>query len=416
MGEKDAHSPYLDEAISCSLTGSGHSNLKDSVTKRRSLMGLLDTDSASDSSLTKFWDNVGNITPRSYAEQHGDDIGVIFLTPNNDKISCNQFIVVHKHVDALQEEFTQVNLDLKHHLKNCETVNDDLCNKLTIGLQGMDTKYSELLIDDMFVKKLQRSVENMEKNLSEFQDVYTLFWEKAFTPLMGNVDANNLCLNELRRDVTAVKENVQSLTQKVDNMGQTVSSYEKNLDPVNQELTQVKGDLLSFRTKVSDLIDLCQQVGCFKPQGHGSADEGKVSMQHDIVLKLDMLKKSLCGLEGRMTCIETQCMQFDTRTGKMDDDVCCNACARVVDSVSINTRNVNALYSALLSEGLLTEKMGENLITNFQNGWQVVGPLFSSPASMPKGKNGVISFASPSGNHSHSTLSELHQKYWGLKG
>ena len=32
----------------------------------------------------------------------------------------------------------------------------------------------------------------MEKNLSEFWDVYTSFLEKAFTPLLGNVDANNL--------------------------------------------------------------------------------------------------------------------------------------------------------------------------------------------------------------------------------
>ena len=109
----DAHSPCLDEAVSHSLMGSVPSNLKDSVTKRRSQMGLLDTDSASDSSLTKFWDNVGNITSWSYAEQCGDDIGVTFSTPNNDKISCNQFIVTHKFVDALQEEFKQVNLNLK---------------------------------------------------------------------------------------------------------------------------------------------------------------------------------------------------------------------------------------------------------------------------------------------------------------
>ena len=76
--------------------------------------------------------------------------------------------------------------------------------------------------------------------------MYTLFWEKAFTPLLGNVDANNLCLNELRRDVTSVKDNVHSLTQEVDNMSHTVSSYEKNLTPINQELTQVKGDLLGL--------------------------------------------------------------------------------------------------------------------------------------------------------------------------
>ena len=222
-------------------------------------------------------------------------------------------------------------------------------------------------------------------------------------------------LMSFRRDVMSVKENVCSLTQKVDNMGQTVSSYEKNLDPVNQELTQVKGDLLSLRTKVSDFIDLCQQVGCFEPQGCGSADDSKVSMQRDIVLKLDMLKKSLCGLEDQMTCIETQCMQFDARTSKMDDNVCCNACVRVADSMSMNTRNVNALYNALLSKGLLTEKMGENLITNFQNGWQVVGPLFSTPALMPKGKNGVISFASPLGNHSRSTLMSSTKNIGDLK-
>ena len=160
VGAKDAHSPCLDEAVSHSLTGSGHLNLKDSVTKRRSQMGLLDTDSASDSSLTKFWDNGGDIASQSYVEQCGDDVGVTFSIPKNDRISHNQFIVVHKCVDALQEEFTQVNLDLKCHLSNCETVNDDLCNKLTIGLQGMDTKYSELLIDDMFLKKITKKCRN----------------------------------------------------------------------------------------------------------------------------------------------------------------------------------------------------------------------------------------------------------------
>ena len=61
VGAMDAHSPCLDEAVSHSLMGSVPLNVKDSVTKRRSQMGLLDTNSASDSSLTKFWDNVGNI-------------------------------------------------------------------------------------------------------------------------------------------------------------------------------------------------------------------------------------------------------------------------------------------------------------------------------------------------------------------
>ena len=43
-------------------------------------------------------------------------------------------------------------------------------------------------------------------------------------------------------------------------------------------------------------MDLCQQVGCFKPHGHRSVEDSKVGMQ-DIVLKFDMLKKSVCGLE-----------------------------------------------------------------------------------------------------------------------
>ena len=88
--------------------------------------------------------------------------------------------------------------------------------------------------------------------------MYTSFWEKAFTPLLGNVDTNNLCLNELGRDVMSVKDNVCSLTQEVDNMSHTVSSYERNLTPINPELTQVKGDLLGLQTKVSDFMDLCQ--------------------------------------------------------------------------------------------------------------------------------------------------------------
>ena len=35
--------------------------------------------------------------------------------------------------------------------------------------------------------------------------MYSSFREKAFTPLLGNVDANNLCLNELGKDVTSIK-------------------------------------------------------------------------------------------------------------------------------------------------------------------------------------------------------------------
>ena len=78
-----------------------------------------------------------------------------FLTPNNEKCSRDQFVVVHKCVDALQEELGHSNCELSKCLKDCEYVNDELCNKLTVGFQDMDTKFAELYIDDMFVKNLQ---------------------------------------------------------------------------------------------------------------------------------------------------------------------------------------------------------------------------------------------------------------------
>ena len=62
---------------------------------------------------------------------------------------------MHKHVDALQEEFTQVNHDVGHHLDHCENANHELSRKLFAGLNDIDTKFSELTIDDMFVRMLQ---------------------------------------------------------------------------------------------------------------------------------------------------------------------------------------------------------------------------------------------------------------------
>ena len=54
--------------------------------------------------------------------------------------------------------------------------------------------------------------------------MYSSFHEKAFTPLLGNVDANNLCLNELGKDVMTIQEDVRSLTLKVHKMGKTLVS------------------------------------------------------------------------------------------------------------------------------------------------------------------------------------------------
>ena len=43
-----------------------------------------------------------------------------------------------------------------------------------MGFQDIDTKLSELLIDDMFIKDLQQNVESTQKNLDKFKNVYTL--------------------------------------------------------------------------------------------------------------------------------------------------------------------------------------------------------------------------------------------------
>ena len=55
----DLHS--LDKEVCRSLMGSKQPDVADSITKRRSQMGLVDTDSASDTSLKKLWDNGGDI-------------------------------------------------------------------------------------------------------------------------------------------------------------------------------------------------------------------------------------------------------------------------------------------------------------------------------------------------------------------
>ena len=238
-----------------------------------------------------------------------------FLTPNNEKFSRDQFVVVHKHVDALQEELGHSNHKLSKCLKDCAYVNGELCNKLTMGLQDMDTKFAELYIDNTFVKDLQQNVESIQKNLNEFQNVYTSSHEKSFAPLMGNVHANSICLNELGKDVINVQENVWSISKKVHKMGQTTSTIKKNMNTrSSKELTQLRRDFMSLCLRVSDFIELCQQVPCFESPCHRTTDdiqEGMSSHSYDnIVSKVDGLEASICNLESHMDSIETQCKQF----------------------------------------------------------------------------------------------------------
>ena len=228
--DKSDDSRGLDKEVSHSLMGSRWPDVADSVTKRRSQMGLADTDSASDTSLKKLWDDGGDIASRSYAEREVDHHEVTFLAPDNENGCKNQFIIVHKRIDALQEECAQVNCDVGQCLDHCKNANHKLSRKLFEGLNDMNTKFSELTIDDMFVKTLQQGVESTRSNLEEFKKVYMSFREKAFAPLLGNVDANNLCVNELVKDVTSTRGDVRSLTQKVHKLSQTLSLLEKGTD------------------------------------------------------------------------------------------------------------------------------------------------------------------------------------------
>ena len=71
VSDKSDESHGLNKEVSHSLMGSKQPDVADSITKKRSQMGLVDTDSASDSSLKKLWDNGGDIASQSYVEHEG---------------------------------------------------------------------------------------------------------------------------------------------------------------------------------------------------------------------------------------------------------------------------------------------------------------------------------------------------------
>ena len=86
---------------------------------------------------------------------------------------------------------------------------------------------------------------------------------------------------------------------------------------------------------------------------------------HNITQTIDTLRDFVSNLEIRVTHVETQCKQSVARAESTSDDVCCGACVKVADGLSMNIWNVNTLYNALLSTGLLTDKVSGDLITNF---------------------------------------------------
>ena len=286
----------------------------------------------------------------------------MFPAPDNENGCKNQFIIVHKHIDALQEECTLFNHDVGWRLDHCESATHDLSGRLLGGLSDMNTKFSKLMIDDMFVKMLQQGVESTRSNLEEFKKVYTSFWEKAFAPLLDNVDANNLCVNELVKDVTSMRGDVQSLTQKVQKLNQTLSLLEKGMD---SGFSKLRTDVSNPQTKSSGFDDSCLEGVSPGSWRRGSFGADKTDASHNITQTIDTLCDSISNLENHVTHVKTQCRQSVAQAENTSDDVCCSACARVADGLSMNIQNVNTLYNALLSTGLLTDKVSGDLITNF---------------------------------------------------
>ena len=241
--------------------------------------------------------------------------------------------------------------------------------------------------------------------------MYTLFREKAFAPLLGNVDANNLCVNELVKDVTSTKGDVWSLTQKVHKLSQTLLLLEKGTD---SGFPKSRPDVSSPQTKSLGFDDSCLEGVSPGSWRRGSFGTDRTNVSHNITRTVDTLRDSISNLENHVTHVKTQCRQSVAWAENTSDNVCCSACARVADGLSMNIRNVNTLYNALLSTGLLTDKVSGDLITNFRDGRQVVGPLFSTP-SEPKGKNGIISFASPINIHSRGNSMGVNKTIGNLR-
>ena len=116
MGDNSDGSQNLNDEVCCSLMGSGKRDLRDSIQKRRSQMGLPDTDNTSDGSVGQLWDSIDDIASGAYAEFAGIDQGA-----SSPKIVSNngQWSIVHKHVDALEDELCNNNHELVRRIDAC---------------------------------------------------------------------------------------------------------------------------------------------------------------------------------------------------------------------------------------------------------------------------------------------------------
>ena len=150
--------------------------------------------------------------------------------------------------------------------------------------------------------------------------------------------------------------------KKVHKMSQTLSLLEKGTD---SGFSKLKPDVSSPQTKMLGFDDSCLEGECPRSQRQGSFGTDGTDASHNITQTIDTLRESISNLETRMTHVETQCRQSVAQVENTSDDVCCSACVRVADGLSLNIQNVNTLYNALLSASLLTDKVSGDLITNF---------------------------------------------------
>ena len=121
----------------------------------------------------------------------------------------------------------------------------------------------------------------------------------------------------------------------------------------------------SPQTKSLGFDESCLEGVSPGSQRWGSFGTDRTDASHNIAQTIDTLHDSISNLEDRVTHVETQCRQSVAWAENTSDDVCCSACVRVADGLSMNIQNVNTLYNALLSTGLLTDKVSGDLITNF---------------------------------------------------
>ena len=112
------------------------------------------------------------------------------------------------------------------------------------------------------------------------------FDEKAFAPLLGNVDANNLCVNELVKDLTSMRGDVRSLTQKVHKMSQTLSLLEKGMD---SGFPKLKPDVSSPQTKMLGFDDSCLEGEHPGSRRWGSFGTDGTEASHNITQTIDTL-------------------------------------------------------------------------------------------------------------------------------